>query len=128
MLGLSTASHFLTSQRGPCPCALAPDLRCSFGDSELCPCAHGQERGTGPHVPQEHRHRWATIRKSRRMAGLLQEAHGLRGREGQPGPGEGCVVLVVFCFLNQVGRLWMGHLLLVLKLQCYNIYCLSADG
>ena len=62
------------------------------------------------------------------MTCLLQGAHGLRGREGQPGPREGCVVLAVFCFLNQVGRLWMGHLLLVLKLQCYKIYCLSADG
>lgn len=29
------------------------------------------------------------------MTVLLQEAHGLRGREGQPGPREGCVVLAV---------------------------------
>lgn len=47
--------------------------------------------------------------------------------KGSPDPGR-AVWYWLYCFLNQVGRLWMGHLLLVLKLQCYKIYCLSADG
>lgn len=106
--GLSVASHFLTSQREPLPLSFGPRTL----DSKSCSCQAKKERQEPMWLRRTDMK--GQLQKSKRVT--LFGPAGRRGRDAGK---------AVFCFLNLVVSMQMGHLLLLLKLHYYNVYSLE---